>query len=123
MSSSIIMLVPLLAIVLWIVAALKMSKKKDGGISFLKHFVTMLVLLGVLYLVIIVPILNCRGMLCGLENVLAFLGISTLMNFVWPTVLIVKNPSTTATSPPQKKKVVATDILDDDFDLLDDLIK
>ena len=122
MTPSILILVPLLALVLWIIAAIKMSQQPSGGIKFLKHFAAMLIILFLLYLMIIVPILNCRGLLCGIENVLGFLGIGSLMNFIWSIMLIVKTSSTTV-APPQKKKVVVTDILDDDFDLLDDLIK
>lgn len=83
------------AVVAWVISAVIAYQK--GAANGLKFFFINLglciALIGLLFLIIVVPSLNCSGFLCGLGEILIFLLISGLVFLVWPLILIpvVKN--------------------------------
>ena len=42
----------------------------------------------VLWIIIVVPSLDCAGFLCGLGEMLVFFGIGAIVFFVWPLLVL-----------------------------------
>ena len=83
------------SVVAWIVSGVNASKK--GGPAGLKFFFINLgacfALIGLLYVFIVVPALDCSGFLCGLGAFLVFLLIGGLAFLIWPLILLAVIPA------------------------------
>lgn len=75
---------------LWIVAFVRMQKygaSTGVGRFFLCLGLTILAV-GLMFLVIMVPVMDCSGWLCGLGELLIFMGLSLIVLVVMPIVMM-----------------------------------
>jgi len=77
-------------LVLWIYSAIHSSKHygASGRRSFVISLVIFLAVIGILYVVIVVPTLGCNGFLCGLGEILLFIGLTGLIFVIWPILFL-----------------------------------
>ncbi|MBI3135264.1 MAG: hypothetical protein HYZ14_11375 [Bacteroidetes bacterium] len=81
-------------IVLWTLSFVQLSKFESRGIKhFFLMFLLMLGIAGILFLVLIVPVLDCHGFLCGLGEFLVFLGACGLLLLIFPIILLTASVS------------------------------
>ncbi len=78
------------AVAAWIVSGVMASQR--GGTKGRKFYFIQLAFciaaIALLFMIIVVPVMNCSGFLCGLGEILAFIGLGTLVLLVWPLILI-----------------------------------
>lgn len=91
MGGAIAGLIIIAALTLWIVAASKLHT--HGGNKGLRFFFIQLgiavAICALLFLIIVVPVINCSGWFCGLGEILLFMLLGTLVLLIYPIVLIV----------------------------------
>ncbi|MBK7129132.1 MAG: hypothetical protein IPM74_12015 [Crocinitomicaceae bacterium] len=75
---------------MWIVALVQLIQlggSKGTGIFFI-YLGGLILTCGLLWLVIVLPSLNCHGFLCGIGEILIFLGLSILLFFITPILML-----------------------------------
>ena len=79
------------AVVFWILAgirAYKYAESKGVGYFFM-HLFSAIAVVFVLWLLIVYPVLDCSGFLCGLGEIIMWILTSTLIMLVWPLILLI----------------------------------
>jgi len=78
---------------LWLIAFINQDKRKgkEGRLFFLKHFGLFVGVNVVVFLIVVVPSLDCKGWFCGIVEVLIFLAFAGLSSLIWSIWLIVAN--------------------------------
>ena len=102
----VILLIAIGAVVSWIFAGIKGYKNAadKGVVIFILNLLIAIGVIFVLWLIIVYPILDCKGFLCGLgEYILWFLS-SLLMMLIWPLILIVYFNRRNTTVPTKKTR-------------------
>jgi ethanolamine transporter EutH len=106
-------LIVLSAAALWIAAAFRSYQHLSfrGFLFYLIHLGLALGLIAILWVFLVYPTLDCIGRLCGLENVILWGIIGSIIMIVWPLILLsfYKRKSTTEL----KKTKNQEDVLDD----------
>lgn len=113
MAGGLIILALLGALFAWISSGIRANKLAgQRGVKYvLMHFLFAILSIVFLWVIIVVPSLDCTGFLCGLGAFIMFFIIGTIVILVWPLLLIVTLKSKFANSELTKTK--------EDDDLLD----
>ncbi len=90
MVGGIIILALVGALFAWIISGIRAHKmaKEKGVIYILKHFLFAALSIVFLWIVIVVPTLDCSGFLCGLGAFILFFVIGTIVILLWPLILL-----------------------------------
>ena len=76
-------------IALWVTAAVKLNAFGKRGIS---HFFIMLLatiaICALLFVIIVVPVMDCKGFLCGLDMVFLFMACGLIILIAMPIILL-----------------------------------
>lgn len=101
-------------LVLWIYSGIHAFRDfgKRGGRTFIYSLLLFLVSIGVLWGTIVVPVLDCRGFLCGLGEILLFMGLSGVVFVIWPIVYLAYLRAAVKRAP---KSTSSTEIIDNDL--------
>lgn len=91
MEGTMFILIIVAIVILWILSGVQLHKygKKQGVVFMFKHLGICTALGVVLFFVIVYPTINCTGWLCGLGEILIFLGINLLTFLIWPIILLI----------------------------------
>lgn len=74
---------------LWVVSALMLSKYgKAGWEYFIAFFIALLGVSGIFFLALVVPVLDCRGFLCGIGPILIFAAVCFIMVLSFPIIMM-----------------------------------
>ncbi len=98
-------LVVLASIALWIIAANRLNNfgGSDGMKTFYKHIFVFIGIGFLLYFIIVYPVLDCKGFLCGLGPILSYIIIMGLAGVIWPIVLIAMSPKLWIDKPKEEQ--------------------
>jgi hypothetical protein len=103
------------AIVSWILAGIRAHKLgSSAGVGyFLMHLLSSIAVVFVLWLLIVYPVLDCRGFLCGLGETIMWVLSSVLILLIWPLILLIVLKRKYANEPQPLK--TNDELLDDDI--------
>ena len=90
MEGAIILIIWIGSIVAWVFAGIKAYKfgQKRGITRFILHLFGSFAAIFVLWMIILYPVLGCRGFLCGIGEFIIWILVSTVVFAIWPVILI-----------------------------------